>query len=833
MKKILGALLTAGVLHAGEPMVGVDYREGDFKLVVEGRATPVFVDAADMKVVHIAVGDFAHDVELVTGLKPRILHDVKDLPSEVVLIGTLGHSAAIDSLVQAKKIDVTQVAGQWETFLIQVVADPLPNVKSALVIAGSDRRGTAFGVYEMSEQIGVSPWGWWADVPPRKQGSLVVRAGTYRQGPPSVKYRGIFINDEDWGLLPWASTTFDPAQGNIGPKTYRKVFELLLRLKGNHIWPAMKRGTTEFGSIPGNVTLADEYAIAVGASHCEPMLRNNGYWPATNGLWRYDTNRERVFGYWEEGAQRHGKYESVWTLGIRGIHDTSMKGPPDTPSRVKLVEKVFADQRDLLRKYVNPDLDKVAQCFVPYKEVMELYQAGLNVPDDVTLIWVDDNFGYIRQLSNPQERARRGGAGVYYHLAYLGAPKPYLWLNSTPPALVWEEMTKAYAYGAQRIWVANVGDIKPCEIGIDFWMRLAWNVNAYGPDVQMNFLKDFAGRVFGAEHAAEVAGILDEYYRLSVIRRPEHLNSAHFSATYGENERVRQRYGQVLARAEAVELKLAPELKDAYFQLVLYPVRILSLVGQACIAADEAGKNESGTHAGRVKELVARIRAETDRYNHQIAGGKWKGMIMVLGRTSKDWLGDGTPLLQNGRCTGDAKAKAEGFIAITAANFTRSISRHGAAWQAIPGLGRTGSAITVLPFEQPSRVGDFSSESPAVEYAFTNKTASKPATVHFQCLPTQRIHQNRSMRFAVAVDDGVPQVLDYQENGGANGQSGEEWGIRVLANVASVSCKVNVSAGDHTLQVWMVDPGVVLDKIIIDLGGLQPTYLGPPAMERR
>ena len=361
---------------------------------------------------------------------------------------------------------------------------------------GSDRRGTAYGLLQLSEKIGVSPWYWWADVPVPHRDTVALRLAAPQVETPGVKYRGIFINDEDWGINLWAARTFDPQFKNIGPKTYEKVFELMLRLRLNYLWPAMHKCSTEFGSVPENIALADQYAIVAGSSHCEPMLCNNVHWnEKTQGPWNYSLNRDAIRAYWEASAKTRGQREAVWTLGIRGIHDAAMETPPTAlPDRIQLVASVIQDQRALLDQYVTKQWGSVAQCFVPYKEVLPIYDAGLQVPDDVTLVWVDDNFGYIRRFSAPAERLRPGGAGVYWHLSYYGNPHSYTWINTTAPALMWEEFHKAWENDARTLWVINVGDLKPMEIGMDYFARLAWNPDGFALGAQRQFLQDFAAR---------------------------------------------------------------------------------------------------------------------------------------------------------------------------------------------------------------------------------------------------------------------------------------------------------------------------------------------------
>lgn len=475
LRWFLPLLLNAAITVTAADSLSVfhDPNHAGFPLMAIGRATEICVDARDFKVVQIAADCLSADVERVTGIQPTVKTNAQELSENVVLIGAIGRSALIDRLVESGKLDVSGIVGKWETFVIATVANPMPGVRSALVIAGSDRRGTAFGVFSVSEAIGVSPWVWWADVAPAHRETLIVENKTFTSQPPAVKYRGIFINDEDWGLQPWAAKTFEPETGDIGPKTYAKVCELLLRLKANYLWPAMHPSTKAFNHYPKNKIVADDYAIVMGSSHAEPMLRNNvSEWTLPKEQWNYEKDRDVVRKYWEQRVQENGRYENTYTIGMRRIHDSAMPGGKNTADKVRLLQQVISDQREMLARNVNANVEQVPQIFVPYKEVLPLYQRGLKIPDDVTLVWPDDNHGYIRQLSNPEEQMRGGGAGVYYHLSYWGKPEDYLWLSTVPPALIWEEMSKAYDHGARTVWVVNVGDIKPTEIGLEFFC--AW-----------------------------------------------------------------------------------------------------------------------------------------------------------------------------------------------------------------------------------------------------------------------------------------------------------------------------------------------------------------------
>lgn len=855
--------LIAGMLaRAAELSIGHEASPGAVNLVLGSTTADIYVDAADLKVTNLAAGLLADDVERVTGKKPRVLNEVAKLGSHSIIVGSIGHSALIDQLIASGKIDVSDVKDQWETFKLLVVAKPIPNVESALVIVGSDRRGTAYGVFTLSKAIGVSPWYWWADIPPIHQDSLVINPAAIKEGPPSVKYRGIFINDEDWGLNPWSSKNFEPEVGNIGPKTYAKVFELLLRLRANYIWPAMHEVTKEFYLVPGNVEMADQWGIVAGASHPEPMNRNNVHWNQENrGPWRYDTNREGVLAYWEEAAKSRGQYEANWTIGMRGVHDSAMQGPSDMPSRLKLLELAIADQRDLLKKYVNPDILKVPQIFTPYKEALQMYQAGLKVPDDVTIVWTEDNFGYIRQLSNPTEQKRSGGSGIYYHLSYLGSPFSYVWLNTTPPALIWEEMSKAYAYGADRVWVLNVGDIKPGEVGLDYWMRLAWNINSYNRETTPQFVDDYFKEIFGNERGAEIAAMMDRYYRLGFARKPESIAREPniFSVdNYNEAFYRLADYGALLRDAQVIGQKIPQNREDAYYELVLYPVRMAAQTNEAFLCASLSKKYAAennplaNVYAARVTQALEKIDSATAYYNDEVAKGKWKGLMTAKGTTAANWgwkwptgttvagaaspadverLGVGfrTPELPPRPASGSGPTsyvEQDKYVSIEAERPTRNTPRNGASWQVIPGLGRTGDSISVYPvtiasITEPEAIV---AQSPMLEYDF-NTTSSGDAKVTTYNLPTRRISDVRGLRYAIAIDDGKPQIVDYN----VIAETDRRWSRNVMWNASIDSTTHAIAApGKHTLKVWMVDPGVVMDKIVIDLGGAKESYLGPP-----
>lgn len=608
-----------------------------FDLVAEGKAPTIFISAGDAPVVGIAARAFAEDVERVSGVKPRVSEAAPD-GKLAILAGTIGGSPLIDGLIASKRIDVSKVAGQSEAYTVVLVDKPMPGVDRALVIAGADRRGTAYGIFKQSERIGVSPWVWWANVNPVRRTALSLSAGPIVQGSPSVKYRGIFINDEDWSIRPWA-TAKDPT-GDMGPQTHAHIFELLLRLRANYLWPAMHKVSSAFNMVAGNAETADRYAIVMGASHAEPMLRDNvAEWNfEQRGEFNYAHNGKNILQYWRDRVQANHQYENLYTVGMRGIHDSPAEMNKGFDG-VRLLEKVVADQRGLFTE-VGKDPATVPQIFVPYKEVLDIYRKGMKVPEDVTLAWVDDNYGYIRQLSTKAEQKRPGGGGVYYHISYWGVPNDYLWLDSTPPALIGEEMGKAYATNSRRMWVVNVGDIKPGEKGMNYFLDLAYDFEGTSKLGQQGWLKRWATDNFGPEQAEAIAALLGDYYRLGFARKPEHMgwNDAEtaprpteFSpVAYGDEAGKRlAEYKDIDARAEAIMAKLPAEKRDGFYHLVLYPVRGSALMNAKILDADRSflyahqGRASANLYADTAALAYKGIKKATATYN-AIGDGQWE-----------------------------------------------------------------------------------------------------------------------------------------------------------------------------------------------------------------
>jgi len=642
-----------------------------------------------------------------------------------------------------------------------------------------------------------------------------VKAGLRRFGPPSVKYRGIFINDEDWGLRQWAANTHEPEHGNIGPKTYTRIFELLLRLKANTLWPAMHPGTRPFNSFPENAALADEYGIVMGSSHAEPMLRNNvGEWTDAPGRYNYATNGEGMRRYWEERVAANGKYENIYTIGTRGIHDGAMQGPKAVPERVALLQQIFADQRALLAKHVNPQVDKVPQLFVPYKEVLAQYQAGMQVPDDVTLMWTDDNFGYVRSFTTLAERRRAGGFGVYYHVSYLGAPLSYLWLNTTPPALIWEEMKRSYDAGADRVWILNVGDLKPAEIGTEFFLQMAWDIGRWRPDNLPDFLKTWAAREFGPARADDIAAIMNDYYRLNFQRRPEHLQwwlpkeqPRRSSMTPAQADARWRAFAGLRRRVDALTPAIPAASRDAWFELVAYPVQASALANERFLEGERGHRDAAEAADAALQKLTA-------HWDGGLAGGKWKH-IMAENLPAGEW-----PSFRTAQWTmpaypfgPPATPTATAETVLEAEHFDGQRNAGAASWQAVPGLGTSGSGAVVLVAPDGAGIApERAADAPRLDYDL-HLAQGGVLTVRAKLLPT---HPGAGkLRFALALDTGAPQIVEM-----ANRDSGAEWAEGVLNNARTVTASLGpAAAGRHVLRLYAIDPGVVVDTLAVGTAG--------------
>jgi beta-xylosidase len=615
--------------HAQGPYVSGAGGTGRVALVESGRAAPIVVDPGDFAGVRRAAADLSADIARVSSVEPALSGT---MPSgggarQVVIVGTIGRGGLIDDLVREHKVDVHGVAGRWESFVTQVVNAPAPGVDRALVIAGSDKRGTIYGIYDLSSEIGVSPWTWWADVPPRHSDQLYVLPGRRASGEPAVKYRGIFLNDEAPALSGFAREKF----GGFNHQFYAKVFELILRLRGNYLWPAMW-GNAFNDDDPEDAALADEYGIVMGTSHHEPMLRAQQEWKRYGkGDWNYATNDSLLHAFWTQGIRNMGSHESIVTIGMRGDGDKPMT---DNGSDVALLERIVADQRSIIAKVSGRDASKTPQLWALYKEVQDYYDKGMRVPDDVTLLFSDDNWGNIRRLPSARDTSRSGGFGIYYHFDYVGGPRNYKWINTNPIARVWEQMHLAYEHGARRIWIVNVGDLKPMEYPISFFLDYAWNPARWPAERLPEYARAWAAQQFGDAHAREIADVMTTSLKYAGRRKPELLDTATYSLTnFREAETVVAQYDSLRTRARRISAALPAEARDAFFELVLHPIEAAANLDELYVTV---AKNRLYAREGRAttNDLADSARKLFDRdaelaryYNTQLAGGKWPHMM--------------------------------------------------------------------------------------------------------------------------------------------------------------------------------------------------------------
>ncbi len=827
----------------GQPGYITERKEaGFFPLVEGGKAAPILLSEEEWPGVRRAVNSFINDVGGVTDAMPALLSRPEG-HRRLIIAGTLGRNQWIGQLVKQRKIDVTGIAGKWEAYLVQSVQKPFPGIDEALIIAGSDKRGTIYGVYDLSAQIGVSPWYWWADVPLKKKKAIYVKPGRHTDGTPAVKYRGIFINDEAPAFSGWTTAKF----GGFNHPMYEKVFELLLRLKANYLWPAMwGRAFNDDDKL--NPVLADEYGIVMGTSHHEPMDRAQQEWKRYgNGKWNYETNKEVLQDFWRKGIENMGSKETIVTLGMRGDGDM----PMTEGSNIALLETIVKDQRQIIRDVLKKDPSEVPQMWALYKEVQDYYDKGMRVPDDVTLLLCDDNWGNIRKLPSLTEKPRKGGYGIYYHFDYVGGPRSYKWINTNSIAKIWEQMHLAYEYNARQVWIVNVGDLKPMEYPISFFLDYAWRPERWPVSKVHDYSVQWAAQQFGDEHAAEIAGILVQYTRYNSRCKPELLNEHTFSlVNYNEYARVTADYKALENKARKLSDGLAPEYRDAFYELVLHPVEASANLTEMYF---ETAKNNYYARSGnaaaargaaaKVKVLFGRDQQISDYYNDTLANGKWQHMMdqthigyiswadpqtnkmpavtmpdsAAAGNTERlPVCGDGHTERKNG-----AFSDENGYAAMEAEHFSRAVSGNNVSWIVIPGYGNTLSGVTPWPVTA-SRIKP-GLKTPHLEYDIDLKDTGTVSVI--TCVsPVLDFRNKDGLFYGISVDDEVPQLVNVS----TNADSGE-WAATVINNIRKLTTKHKISRnGKHVLKYWMADPGVTVQKIIIDSGGLKPSYLGPP-----
>lgn len=654
LKTILSALLVACYLPAALAQITltpISSKADEFPIIGKKEKACLYYDVQDFEVVKKSSQLFANDVQLASGQSISIGTVGDELAANSIIVGTLGHNKWIDQLIAKKKLNVQSLENRWESYSVQVIRNPFPGVRKALVIVGSDRRGTAYGLFSVSEAIGVSPWYWWADAPVAQQKELHLKVGGFVSKEPTVKYRGIFINDEDWGLLPWAKRTFEKERGNIGPRTYAKVCELLLRLKANYLCPAMHEASTAFNKIAENKLVADSFAIVMGSVHCEPLLFNNASeWnKKTMGEWDYINNKESLNRVLKQRVVENSPFENVYTLALRGLHDKAMQGSGDMRERVKMLGDALMDQRQLLADVIKKPANEIPQAFTPYKEVLDVYSAGLNLPEDVTIIWPDDNYGYMKRLSSPREQKRSGRSGVYYHVSYLGKPHDYLWMGTTPPALMYEELSKAYDATADRIWLLNVGDIKSCEFSMDLFLTMAYDIHSFSYDNIALYQAHWLAKMFGDQYYADFLEITNTFYHQAFSRKPEFMGWGYqwstnkhgkerntdtdFSfANYQEADLRLAAYDRIGGMVDRILKELPEDQKAGFYQLLYYPVKGCELLNKMVLNGQKnrwyATQQRATTNslASQVKVYSDSLKTIAQGYN-SLLGGKWNHIM--------------------------------------------------------------------------------------------------------------------------------------------------------------------------------------------------------------
>ena len=797
-------------------------------LIIVGLMTTLAVAAVNLKRCKIVTSEkdaplvqkmarvMSEDIERVTGVQPGIDHKVGN--GAIVVLTTVDHASKL-----APDVDVSILRGCWERYSITTRGQ-------RLVIVGSDARGLAYGVLHVSQEIGVSPWHWFADVPVVRKTELDYEAN-FTSKEPSVKYRGIFINDEDWGLKTWAAKNFEKELGDIGPKTYNKVCELILRLRGNMLAPAMHSCTGAFYSHPESQRVAAEWGIIITTSHCEPLLFNNAAqseWNKTrDGEWNYLTNKQTIWQKLDSRIRETAQYDNIYTMGMRGLHDEAMKGSTDPKVRARTLETVFADQREILTRHKQKAATEIPQIFVPYKEALDIYDAGLRVPDDITLVWPDDNYGYMKRVSNTAERQRTGGAGVYYHLSYLGTPHDNLWIATTAPMLMYEELKKAYDAGAQRYWLLNVGDIKPMEIEMQQFFDMAWSLDDFNYDNANRYQAKWLAKVFGSQDpsinsqalTALFQQILDTYYQLAWQRKPEFMgyelewdndenNRLHDSdMTPAEREQRLADYQAISDAVDVIERNLSPTLRPSFFEILGYSVKGAYQMNLKFLMAQQNHETGSAEAARQSRAANDSIMKLTARYNTQL-DGKWNQMMSQIppGYTAKYHL---MPELVASPTNAYQLPKSQQRTKF--AN-TIDLSKIKAmdAFQLLEGIGCDWIALQMgQPLEAPQDPGSLASQHIDIPFD-CSQTGSDSLSLCISVVPFWPVMQDRSNRLGVSIDGSKPIVCENLFT-----EWSFPWKMQVLENRKDfvLSLPIDRTKKHHTLTLVIGDPGQMVQKI--------------------
>ncbi len=913
------------------------------------QVAPIIISESDYSGVNKVAALFQNDILQVTNQKPQLLIDSLPDVNQIILIGSIEKNSYIKQLADRGKINRNEIMGKWETSVIKVLDNPFPNIKKALVITGSDKRGVIYGMFDISRKMGVSPWYWWADVPIKKHKQIFIKKGRYNFGEPKVKYRGIFLNDEAPALTGWADEKF----GGYNHQFYDKVFELILRLKGNYLWPAMW-GSAFYDDDPKNGELANEYGIVMGTSHHEPLGRAHAEWKRYgSGSWDYSKNKETLDKFWKEGMQRMKDWDKIVTVGMRGDGDESMSEETNT----ELLERIVANQRKIIEEVTGEPAEKTPQLWALYKEVQEYYDKGMRVPDDVTLLLCDDNWGNVRRLPDIDQPERSGGYGMYYHFDYVGGPRNYKWLNTKIIPRVWEQMHLSYKYGVDQIWIVNVGDLKPMELPISFFLDYAWNPEKMGINEMHQYTTKWAQEQFGEENAEQIANILNLYTKYNSRKTPEMLYSNTYSLTnYREFERVSNDYKSLAQKSEELYNSLPNQQKAAYYQLVHFPVLACSNLYELYythalnIQYAEQGRKQTNKLALKVEELFTRDAELTNYFHNELADGKWNHMmaqthigytywqqpdINSMPKTSQIELPDkgsmgvwveGSDVYwsfnnqqelnlpefdnindqhfyfeifnrgkknfefeilakdswikvsENNGIIEDQKrivvnidwsklkkgshyskliiksdnqpdveilinamkvdknqvvrgfVERNGYVSMEANHYTSKLDNHGIEWKVIPGLSRTESGVSTFPVTKSLNTEVTSMPTLNYDFYLLHDPENEEVELSLYLSPTLNFKGMDGLHFAVSVDDQSPIVINMHKGMDVPDWKYPYWFNSAVGNnviIKKVKLKVN-KQGPHTLNYYMIDGGVILQKLVIDNGGLKVSYLGAP-----
>ncbi len=856
-EKILGLailVLLSSSLHAQNFVVQKNTSK-DFPIVTASQATSIYVDENDDWLVHKAASLLQNDIEMVTGKKPEIISSLPLSINNLIVIGTISGSSTIKKFIAEKKLNVDSIKNKWEAFKLQTISSPIKNIQNALIIVGSDKRSAAYGTFTLSEQLGVSPWYWWADVPVKKKSEVYVKNGTYTYGSPSVKYRGIFINDEAPAFSGWTKEKF----GGVNHLMYEHMFELLLRLKANYLWPAMW-GNAFNDDDTLNPILANKWGIVMGTSHHEPMLRAQQEWKRYGkGQWNYDSNKVVLDSFWKKGIENMDHHESIVTIGMRGDGDM----PMTQGTAINLLERIVDDQRKIIEDVTGKPASETPQDWALYKEVQDYYDKGMRVPDDVTLLMCDDNWGNIRRLPKLNDKPRSGGYGIYYHFDYVGDPRNYKWINTNNIARVWEQMHLAYEHDVRQIWIVNVGDLKPMEFPISFFLDYAWNVHQWSEDNLDDYYTQWSAKQFGSMYAKEIGDVLKKYAQYASRRKPELLDANTFSIeNYDEANRVTNDWNNLFKEASKINAELPAEYKDAYFELVLHPVEAFANLQNlyTAVAWNNLYAKENNPLANKYADDAKKFYTNDSmislQYN-QLNNGKWNHMMDQTHIGYTYWQqpdGQKMPevkyvnqkVLNHADSTGrkyiivtDSSLEAlpysieknlnknlfleeDGYVSIEASYFTRKKDISNIHWKVIPNIGRDGDGITTFPVTASTQT--INKSTPRLEYDFYSyDTGAFKLKAYLS--PTLNFHNDPSgLQYAVSVDDEQPQIISINKND-SDKTAWSEW---VANNIIIKTTNHSIhKTGKHVIKYWMISPAVILQKIVLDFGGLRPSYLGP------